>query len=339
MDLLHIPGDTGGGWRLKKFGEFAFNVRAVDPLTLEEYHLRHNLGISDTLRLFWLLSATYSEVTAIIIHSDITNSIGWDNLSSSYIEQYWRDNKPYLKFGSARRYAKSMDWFPYLMTDFMEFTQSRPEDWIQSHLQDDPEQSYKSIYQFLVQRKFMGRFSAELFLLNFTYFYMDKIWNINIREPLRFDWSQYSNETSGLLNIFYQDEKANEFDRSHKLSQETISFLNEANEAVRQYLLQTYGEYDAAPLIYMPRICTFRNFCKQRRYAGFHHDRQLGFLLSYQKTRGNSALIQELFDIRKSIFPHYLLGELNGWTGIRTERKKLFVTQGITGAELPDSED
>ena len=334
MDLLHIPGDTGGGWRLKKFGEFAFNVRVVDHLMLEEYYLRHNLDTANTIRLFWLLSATYSEITAIIIYNDITSSIGWDKLSPSYIEQYWAANKPQLAFGSARRYAKSMDWFPHLMVDFLEFTQSRPAEWLQSHLQDDPEQSYDSIYNFLVKRKFMGRFSAELFLQNFTYFYMDKIWNINIREPMKFDWTQYANETSGLLNIFYQDEEANEFDRHHRLSPQLIAFLDKANGAVRQYLLQTYGEYDATPLIYMPRICTFRNFCKQRRYAGFHHDRQLGFLLSYQKARGNSPLIQELFDIRKSIFPHRFLGELNGWTGIRPERKKLFIATGMTGAEL-----
>lgn len=334
MDLLHIPGDTGGGWRLKKFGEFAHKVRAVDPLTLEEYYRRHQLSLDDTLRLFWLLASTYSEITAIVIYTDVCNDIGWSNLSPQWVEQYWRNNKPQLKFGSSRRYAKSLDWFPYLMIDFMEFSSSRPSDWLCSHLCDNPEQSYNSIYQFLMKRKFMGRFSTELFLLNFTYFYLDHIWNINIHESTQFDWKQYSNETSGLLNIFYQDDLANEFDRSHKLSHSTIQFLDEANEAVRYYLLKIYGEYDAAPLIYMPRICTFRNFCKQQRYAGFHHDRQLEFLLSYQKVRGNSAVIRELFDIRKSIFPNQLLGELNGWRGIRPERKKLFVMTGNTGAEV-----
>lgn len=333
MDLLQIPGDTGGGWRLKKFGEFAHYVRAVDPLTLEEYHKRHRLNLDDTIRLFWLLSSTYSEITAIIVYNDILATVGWDNLTPQWIEQYWKDNKSQLKFGSSRRYAKSLDWFPQLLIDFNQFVQNCPSRWLNSHMEANPEQSYNNLYQFLVKRKFMGRFSTELFLLNFTYFYMDRLWDINIHESTNFNWRQYSNETSGLLNLFYQDELANDFDRNHQLSSSTIQFLDEANKAVRQYLFQTYGEYDAAPLIYMPRICTFRNFCKQQRYAGFHHDRQLEFLLSYQRSRGNTDLIQELFDIRKSIFPHQLLGELHNWRGIRSERKKLFVTTGLTGAE------
>lgn len=335
MDLLHIPGDTGGSWRLKKFGEFAHYVRVVDQLTLEEYHRRHQLDLDGMVRLFWLLSSTYSEITAIVMYHDILNNVGWENLSKDWVEEYWKQNKPQLQFGSARKYAKSLDWFPVLMADFLDFTQSQPAIWFQSLThKNTPEKAYEKLYNFLMKRKFMGRFSTELFLMNFVYFHLDGISDVDIRDGFSFDWREYANETSGLLSIFYQDDLADQFDKTGRLDLETVAFLDRANEVTQRYLLQTYGEYDATPLVYMPRLCTFRNFCKKNRYAGFHHDRQLGFLLKYQQARGNTEVIQELFDIRKSIFPHCLLGELNGWTGIRPERKKLFVLTGNTGAEL-----
>lgn len=331
MDLLHIPGDTGNGWRIRKFGEFANKVRAVDPLTLEAYYQRHKLSLDDTLYLFWLLSSTYSEITAIVIYEQIPR---WKDLTENDIDAYWEQNKPMLKFGSSRRYAKSMNWFPYLLKDFLSFTQKNPSNWFKSMIRGkSPENAYDALYRFLINQKYMGRFSVELFLLNFTYFFKDKIWGIRLQENITFEWSQYSNETSGLLNLFYQDELADEFDLTHKISNETCKFLDKANIALQKYLLKEYGEYDASPLIYMPRICTFRNFCKQNRYVGFHHDRQLEFILNYQKHLGNTPLIKELFEIRKSIFPNSLLGELNGWNGIRPEKKKMFITTGLTGAE------
>lgn len=331
MDLLHIPGDTGGGWRIKKFGEFAHKVRAVDPLMLEEYYRRHNLSLDTTLDLFWLLSSTYSEITAIVILNQLKRL---KDHTPEDINSYWKEYKPLLKFGSSRRYAKSLDWFPHLIQDWNTFTHKSPSTWFKSFLDNStPAESYRNLYKFLESRKFMGRFSVELFLLNFTYFRQDKLWNIELSEATTFNWREYSNETSGLLNLFYMDEKADEFDKSHTLDQSTFDFLNKANSVLQTYLKDTYGEYDAQPLIYMPRICTFRNFCKERRYVGFHHDRQLSFIKNYEKHFGVTPLIKEFYDIRKSIYPIKLLGELNGWLAPRSALNHTFLRTGFIGVE------
>lgn len=334
MDLLHIPGDTGNGWRIRKFAEYAHKIRAVDPLFMEGYYRRHKLSLDDTLRLFWLLSATYSEITAVVIFNDIKNFVGWNRLTPDIVDRYWWNNRDNLCFGSSRRYARNMNWFPYLLSDFIEFTKGDPAEWFKTFLRKrSPQEAYNNLFQYLVQRKFVGRFGAESFLISFPYFFLDNLWNINLKEHVTYDWRKYANETSGLLNLFYLDELADNFDKTKSLSNETIDFLNNANKALRTYLKQEYGDYDAQPLIYMPKLCSFRNLCKQRRYGGFHHDRQLRFILTYKKRYGESAMIRDMFEIRKEIYPNELLGELHDWTNIRPKLMKQFVNEGLTGAE------
>ena len=170
--------------------------------------------------------------------------------------------------------------------------------------------------------------------MNFKFFYQERLLDINIEENVTFNWKKYSNETSGLLNLFYYDEKADEFDKTGQLSEDTIHFLDNSVNILKDIIQERYGAIEAEYLVFMPRICTFRNFCKKNRYAGFHHDRQLGFIKSYEVSYPNYSIWKEIYDIRKSIYPNELLGELHGWTGIRPERKKMFLEKGLTGAEI-----
>jgi hypothetical protein len=52
----------------------------------------------------------------------------------------------------------------------------------------------------------------------------------------------------------------------------------------------------------------------------------------------SSAIWDELFQIREQTMPSHFLGEKNNWTGIRKERKRLWVDRGLTGIE-PESVD
>lgn len=334
-DRLHIPGDTGGLWRINKFIEFHHKVKAVDPLMLLEYAKRNNMNNDEIVILFWMLASTYSEITAIFLFNDIKQKIGWDKITKDIIDEYWVQNKSNLQFGSARRYAKSMDWFPILVHDFLEIVKGEPYGWIKKSISNmNSIEGYQFLYKELLKMKFMGRFSIELFLMNFKFFYQERLLDINIEENVTFNWKKYSNETSGLLNLFYYDEKADEFDKTGQLSEDTIHFLDNSVNILKDIIQERYGTIEAEYLVFMPRICTFRNFCKKNRYAGFHHDRQLGFIKSYEVSYPNYSIWKEIYDIRKSIYPNELLGELHGWIGIRPERKKMFLEKGLTGAEI-----
>ncbi len=65
-------------------------------------------------------------------------------------------------------------------------------------------------------------------------------------------------------------------------------------------------------------------FSKNARYAGFHHDRELGVIRQYEQLFTEyQELWNECYQIRKDIFPNRFLGELHGWNGIRSERKNI----------------
>ena len=86
--------------------------------------------------------------------------------------------------------------------------------------------------------------------------------------------------------------------------------------------------------MFIGKICSFRNLFKNARYGGFHHDRQLQVIKEYEKVLPEyEYLWKECYDLRKTMFDKRFLGELNGWNGIRKERKKLWLTTGLTGAE------
>lgn len=67
-------------------------------------------------------------------------------------------------------------------------------------------------------------------------------------------------------------------------------------------------------------LCDWAGLCKGRFYSGRSIDRQQARILAVEKQF--DLRLDELWKIRKEVFPHYTLGELNGWIGINNERLK-----------------
>ena len=155
---------------------------------------------------------------------------------------------------------------------------------------------------------------------------------IDIKCPLILDWKNCANLTSGIYNIFYEDKKANDFDKYGKIEDE--KFLYQGLLTIQKQIQKTYPQQNSEIPQFIGKICSFRNLFKNARYAGFHHDRQLEWILTYKKQYPQfNNLWNVCFDIRKQIFDKRFLGELNGWKGIRKERKKYWLKYGLTGAE------
>ena len=164
--------------------------------------------------------------------------------------------------------------------------------------------------------------------------YLKDYLGISIKEPTKIDWKNCANLTSGIFNIFYEDEKANEFDKTKKVTPLEIKYLSTKLSAIQKSIQGTYPEQDSEISMFIGKICSFRNLFKNARYGGFHHDRQLGVLKQYEVDFSQySYLWEECYKLRKDIFPSRFLGELHGWDGIRKERKKIWLTTGKTGVE------
>jgi hypothetical protein len=325
---MKIPGDTGHPWRLNKFVEYQHYALAVDPPTYGEYAKRRNLTPDDCIVLAWYHSLTYCELTAALLF----NKLPWKTIQSSTVKEFWKDNKGKLIFQSARMYVKNMDWFVPLMNQFMRDCKRQPYEWLKRiALPGTPKARYKAVYDYLMKWKYMGRFSVDLFLEALITFNQIGLLPLALKVD-KYDWKNCSNLTSGLLNILYRDKEADEFDKTQQLSNSLD--LDTAVLDIYKEVMKKYPEQDTNIVSVVNKICSFRNLFKASRYGGFHHDRQLANLYTYQKVYPDCYLWKEFFKIRKDVFAPQMLGELGGWTGIRKERKKLWLEKGLTGVEV-----
>ena len=334
MDLYNIPGDTGKDWRLNKFVEYQHEVPSIHYRVLGQYIVKYfgkNLDLDDAVMLCWYMSATYNEVTCILLHQ----LFDWRRLTpktvSEYCKWFWEETKPVLDFGSSRKYAKSMDWFPVLMEQFLRVTKKHPYRWLKSFERDNPKQAYRDLLNALIEIPYTGRFAADLFMECVAY--LAPTFGVIFEEPSKLSWKHCSNLTSGLLNIFYKDEGANAFDETGKLPVPEAD-LNQYLRRVQNRIRQVYPEQENDINLFVGKICGFRNLFKASRYGGFHHDRELGVLREYERVLPEyQYLWDQVFELRREMFPKRLLGEYQGWDGIRPERKKLWLREGLTGVE------
>ena len=334
MDLYNIPGDTGKDWRLNKFVEYQHEVPSIHYRILGQYIVKNfgkGIDLDDAVMMCWYMSVTYNEVTCILLQE----LFDWRSLTPKTVREYcnrfWEETKPVLDFGSSRKYAKSMDWFPVLMEQFLRITKRHPYRWLLSFRADDPEQAYDNLYHALLEIPYTGRFATDLFME--CVMYLNPTFSVPFCEPSKLDWERCSNLTSGLLNIFYKDEEANAYDKTKKLPV-SEELLTKYLTRVQKRIKKIYPEQNTDINMFVGKICSFRNLFKSARYGGFHHDRELGVLREYERVLPEyQYLWDKIFDLRKDMFPKRFLGEFGGWDGIRKERKKLWLREGLTGVE------
>lgn len=336
MDLYNIPGDSGGDWRLTKFVEYQHEVPSIHYRVLGEYVKRWVKDEDDAIMMCWFMSATYNEVTCILLQE----LFDWRSLTPGTVREYcirfWTETKPFLDFGSARKYAKNMDWFPPLMERFIRATRCKPYSLIKRLIQGDPVVDYKSVLNWVSSIPYVGRFAADLFMESIMY--LGEYLDIELIEPSKLNWKKCSNLTSGLLNIFYYDEEANLYDKTGTLPV-SEELLTRQLETVQKAIEKTYPEQENDINLFVGKICSFRNLFKSARYGGFHHDRELGVLRQYEATLPDfQYLWDRVFRLRKQMFDERFLGELHDWDGIRPERKKLWLREGLTGVEQGTSQ-
>ncbi len=324
-DLYNIPHDNHKDYRLKKFVEYQHEVPATDFRFVCEFVDIFKLTQDEIVYIFWLLACTYSEISAVFLF------VFFKKYDVDY-NDFWLKYKEKINFGSARKWVKYKDIFAELMYEFDNVTNKEYFAWVKQYIQDTPEKTYISIHNHLEKIKHCKRFASDLFMQVFVH--RPDYFGFQCKQPICLDWKNCANLTSGIYNIFYQDKKANDFDKLGTIPAGDEVYLSKKLLEIQAKIARTYPDENPDIYNFITKICSFRNLFKGARYAGFHHDRELGVLIEYEK---NFPEFEQLwavcYQIRKKIFQHRFLGELHNWNGIRPERKKLWLKYGLTGAE------
>lgn len=328
---MEIPNDTGHPWRLDKFIEYQYKAKLADLPFLREYAIRQQLSLDECVMLCWYHLAAYGEITSVLL----LNLINHRFMADKYIDDFWAQHKPNLVFSSSRIYAKSLDWFPHTMKQLSQASNNRPYKWLVGLAGDgDPYQRYTKVYQHLDRWKFLGRFSIENFLTALISMGEHGIIPLQLNSDF-IDWEHGSNLASGIMNVYYLDEEANNYDRTGKLPTGLKDLVIGGAYTIYEAVLERYPNQENTDFaVMLGKMCSYRNLFKAKRYAGYHHDRQLSIIQSYQQSYPEaSSLWEEMYDMRKKLYHESLLGEVGGWSGIRKERLKLFTSQGLLGVE------
>lgn len=322
-DIYNIPGDNHKTYRLEKFVEYQHEAASINERFMGEWIKRHGVDKDRAVNMCWLMLVTYNELTCILLDAML------DKYSP---EEIWNKYKPLLNFGSARKYAKNNDQFCDLMNEWRALTDNHHFKWLIRHEKPSGVLTCKSIQSEVERVVYVGRFASDLFLEAVVY--IRDYLGINITFPETKDWKNCANLTSGIYNIFYEDERANEFDKTKKVTPMEERYLDKKIQVIQKAIQETYPDQPSEIQDFIGKICSFRNLFKNARYGGFHHDRQLGVLRQYEKDFPDyQYLWDDCYKLRFDMFPHKFLGELNGWEGIRPERKKLWLSTGRTGVE------
>lgn len=319
-DLYNIPNDDGVRYRLDKFVEYQHEVPSIHYRFMTEYIRRHGFDSDTAIRMCWYMACIYNELGCAMIQRMFQEGASVDDIS----ETLWD-----IPVNSAKKHVRYCGRFKLLIDCFEELTCGHPSNWLKRLDVGSETDNYTVTASVLTMIPECSRFSADLFLECACD--LGGYIGFNAKEPTSVDWDKGANLTSGLFNIFYEDEKALRFERNHRVSRSDKTELSRMLESVSEEISRTYPEQDSTINKFVGKICSFRNLFKAKRYGGYHHDRQLEQIRALPDDF--SWLAQEAYEIRSDIFSHRFLGELNGWNGIRKERKRLWLDKGLTGVE------
>ena len=223
-----------------------------------------------------------------------------------------------------------MNQFTTMVKEFIDRTEGHLYEYISQFVTNDPEQTYINLYKEIDHWKYYGRFGTILFIFNLC-----KVFPHIQVESHVYDWKNGATTTSAIFNVMYEDERANAFDAGKSaLSKDDIQLLDATLQIITEEL-QRYKPDKKWSIIYVSSdLCSFRKLFKGVRYQGYYVDRQQEELQTLQNNYPAQRDIWEfVWRARVQYIDHKYLGELNGWTGIRKERMKLFLEHGYIGAD------
>lgn len=329
VDLYNIPGDTGAPWRFKKMVEYIANFPDEIGPVINSYLKDKHASDNDKAWWVFLYSTCYCMGSGMVM----MNELDYKTITDKDIDDFWKIHKPKLIFQSDRRYIKYMNQFPIIAKQFIKKCNRKPFDYINQFVDySDPIKTYNNLYKEVGTWKYYGRFSIILYIFNLCKVFPD----IKV-ESSSYDWKNGATTTSAIYNARYQDDKANEFDsgKAPALTRKEIYGMDVTLGIITDALKKYKPDRNWNIIYVSSDLCSFRKLFKGVRYQGFYVDRQQEEINQLEKSYPEHKYIWDfVWKAREKYIDHKYLGEINGWSGIRKERMRLFLEKGYVGADI-----
>lgn len=309
MDLYNLPTDNGKTYRKEQFisllkdPPLGYVDGATDYCLLPVFAEEEQLTTDQRFWLAYLYGLTYSQTAAI------RTFIRFPDLKHTPIPQlsnFWKDSKSSLYFNPDRKYVKNNDAFVPAIRAMKELTEGNPV----AYWEDLSQNGFNSLYKSIKKDWFyFGPMGIYLFL--------DALWGLlpgQYVDPEAIDWKSCGKTVpEGMCHLLYLDDLVG--DKQYP--------LDRFNKAVR-YICRKTGQ---PVVIVESTLCAFRKLFKGTRYVGYYADRMLEECTQANKDLWGLGV--DIFDYRSKAIPRELLGELNGWSGIRKDRMRIWLERGV----------
>jgi len=271
------------------------------------------LGIAERFNLSYFYSLVYNVPSAIYMLVEIEGI-------SEDPERWVAVNKDKVIFQSDRRWVSIQKRFNDALEEFATALMDGT-DYMRIAVNGDEIDVARAVEE-TQKWYYFSRFAAYLFVET-----VSATCHLRQVSNPEFDFEHGDTATSGLMNIYRLDGEADAYDRTGRISPETTGRLSGMLRSVCDEIYRRGG--DSSQTCVETSLCAYRKFHKGSRYNGYYLDRQLGELYMYPTmNEGSVGYVNELFDLRSELFPHWMLGEFRNWDGIRKRMKSFYKRNG-----------
>ena len=310
MDLYNLPNDDGKAYRKRQFMSLLKNPEkgyidgATDYCLLVAFARNYGLRDDERFWLAYLYGLSYSQTTAIRTFLEFPNL---SRVKLRQLEKFWESNKETLYFNHDRKYVKNNNAFVPAIKNIQELTQGMSPLY---YWDDLTQEGFRPMYR-AVKRDWYYFGPMGLYL------FFDALWGLLPQwyvDPDKLDWKSCGKTVpEGMAHFLYLDEVVDSKEYP----------LNRFDKMVE--LIQQRSEQ---PLVIIEStLCAFRKLFKGTRYVGYYADRMLLECKQYGKPLLDKGV--DLWKYREQTIPKEMLGELNGWDGIREDRLRLWLEKGV----------
>ena len=276
-------------------------------ILLRGYCEKHSLSDYERMILAYFYAVTYCCLSAIVLLENVEEI----KRNPVLFAQSIKDD---LIFQSDRKYIKMRNCFEQTLVFFC-----KNQEEICTHtrtLLSCAESNFQSLVDKLSKWPQFGRFSAFLMIETAL-----SVLGVEGNSGT-IVWKDGNTATSGLLNLYGYDDAAVAFDKGRFKPNQAK--MDEVYADLVGKIKAYHGDSNTSKV--ETSLCAYRKFYKESRYNGFYLDRILSELKALEPRFPEEC--KELYELRKELFPHEMLGELNDWNGIRPKEKKRYLLEG-----------
>ena len=276
-------------------------------------------------KLWWAgcYAFVYNYASAEVLYNHWRPGEWTGDALSKWIGENWKG----IKFRKERKAARSVARLTTCMQTYYDFMERVPDrDWFRSKNGYSGGERYNAAFEDICNNvKYMGRYIAIRWLE-----VVRRVFDIDMEMPdLR---SRDGDHPRKALALMYPEHLTALMGGN---SDAEIAETDEVVEICKEDLRKLYGvktDYYTMQSL----LCEYKQSCLGRRqYPGKSVDSELSYFEKVCTDWWGDAFREQtiMYDVRRTIFPSYMLGEVQGWSGVREELGNVLVDHGYTWSD------